>query len=106
MIKVETIQNRLRDMEHELARDHGFRICNNIPLMDNAAVTGRQPPNAGEAIKPEEHHKMATNQKDPLYLNFWLAEHAEDPATKVRTSMLTANSTNRCALPSAFSTTP
>ncbi|THH16116.1 hypothetical protein EUX98_g9355 [Antrodiella citrinella] len=99
MIKVETIQNRLRDIQYELARDYGFRVRNHIPMF----VTAKEPGDVenSDIVKPEDHHKMAKSEKDPLYVRYWLADHASDPATEHFSASLNAHICERLDIPTA-----
>lgn len=41
-----------------------------------------------DAIAPNKHHKIAENQRDPIYLIGWLAKHQGDPAAEVSRSFI------------------
>lgn len=80
LIKVETIQNRLRDMQNELEHDWG--LC--MPTKLEKARHIKRWQDNSDTLKPEVHHHIAENQKNPLYLHAWQAEHHGDPAVEVR----------------------
>ena len=86
MIKVDSLENRLRDMERELTRDYGFRIINHVPFMDTGeASTAPAQKNADEdSIRPDEHHKIAKNHREVIHMQYWAMSCPDDPAVQVR----------------------
>ncbi|KAH8093841.1 hypothetical protein BXZ70DRAFT_897117 [Cristinia sonorae] len=94
LIKVETIQNRLRQMQQELERDHGVVVPTNLPATKRVKRRTDAP-----RIQAEEHHHIAENDHTPLYLREWQTEHSNDPAITNFARQLEAHICERLNLP-------
>jgi hypothetical protein len=45
--------------------------------------TVQQPVSAPQPIPLDQHHRIAVDESNKIYLSSWLASHADDPAFKV-----------------------
>ena len=83
-MNIDIRESRLRSMAHEL-QGQGISVSGGYASRSNVNVAG----GAGERqeflpqLNAADHHYIAAEQKNVLYLQDWQAEHAEDPAVTV-----------------------
>jgi hypothetical protein len=49
--------------------------------------TLQQPVSAPQPIPLDQHHRIAADESNKIYLSSWLASHSDDPAFKVRVAV-------------------